>query len=240
MTSFFVLFDRLALEHGFEYVVVKNYQILDEVTTDIIVIDKGGFDYYVFFEIDFENLKYINNEIQILIATKFRDYLNSSDIDFSVSSFFENNTFLIISTKVKKNIETKDFYKNVAVVEEDPYYFKKQVFYYTDEEISSLKISNLNGSYIEHLNAVVSDIERYEKYTINEDDEYALVVRQFEKIPFLKLEVKEKELLSLRDIINKKIINSKDVDISLIPDLLALSDDELIDGWIESLGEEND
>ena len=59
-----------------------------------------------------------------------------------------------------------------------------------------------------------------------------MIVRLFEKFPFLKFQVEKKELLNLEQMIENEL---NDVDLELLSEILGLVD-ENIDTWVESLG----
>ena len=166
------------------------------------------------------------------MATKFKNYLKNHIKEIDVSRFFENNTYLIVAVEVPDEIESKVLYREISSVEEDPYYFKKQVLYYTKKEIEKLNFDALADNSSSYFNTVVSNIDRYEKYLVDSDLEYGLIVRLFEKFPFLKFQVEKKELLNLEQMIENEL---NDVDLELLSEILGLVD-ENIDTWVESLG----
>lgn len=235
MTYVASIFKNIICEQEAVFYEVKGFNVTKDILVDLCIISTNDFEYVIYFEIDFEYLGLINSEIQINLATKFKDYLNDIEIPFKISKFFENNTYLIISTKIPENISEKELYKEISIVEEDPYFFKKQVFYYTDNEILQLNFEEIDKYCSAYFNALVSDVDRYENYTNNADLEYGFSIKLFEKFPFLKLEIKHKELLNLEKMI---VDNLSKTEVDLIPDLLKLSNDDLINSWIESLGDE--
>lgn len=231
MSNITNIFKKIISENDFEYETFKNYKFEEADYFDVIVVSRKAFDYIIFIEIDYELLKQINSNIQINMATKFKNYLKDH---VDVSRFFDNNTYLIIATEVPNEIESKVLYREISSVEEDPYYFKKQVLYYTKKEIENLNFDALVENSSSYFNAVVSKIDRYEKYLADSDLEYGLIVRFFEKFPFLKFQVEKKELLNLEQMIENEL---NDVDLELLPEILGLTD-ENIDTWVGSLGSE--
>lgn len=236
MDSITDLFRKLVSEHGFEFFVVNDYPISDGLSVNVTIVNKNSFDYFIYFEIDYEYLGLIESDIQINLATKFKRYLQEIDVPFEISHYFEKNTYLIIATKYPKNTNINALFKKISHVEEDPYFFKKQIFYYFDEELSEIKVNDFDVNYSDYFNSVVSNIERYNSYIENNDVEYSFAIKMFEKFPFLKLKITENELLNLNQMINDKLSKKN---LELIPKLLSLSNEKLINEWIESLGVSN-
>lgn len=119
------------------------------------------------------------------------------------------------------------------MVEENSYYFKKQVIYFNDEELSfcdNLILSEDNIT--EYCGRNISKIDKYEKYILNNDLEYGFLSKLYEKIPFLNLSVTEQDLLNLDDMIKSKLTAEET---NLLSQLELLSDEEKIDQWISSL-----
>lgn len=237
MVNLTEIFNKLISEHNLDSLSVKNFKISDQIVKDISVISKNNFDYIIFMELDFDSLKLVNNDIQINLATKFKDFLYDSDRKFEITQFFEKNTHLIIATQHPNEKLEKDIFKEISVVEEDFYFFKKQIFYYSDRELDSLKFNNLDLNLTVYLNEILSDISRYENYLKNGDDEYSFIIKLFQKFPFLKLEIQEKELLNL----DKMLADSLSIEeLDIIPELLEMTSDDSINNWIKSLGVKND
>lgn len=231
------VFNKLTLEHNLNSFVVDEFKVADHVLKNITVVSNNNFDYIVFLELDFDKLKYINNDIQVALATNFKDHLYGLGGKTEITHFFEKNTYLVVSTKHPDEILDKDLFKEVSIVEEDLYFFKKQIIYYSAKEFESLKINDLNLNFTVYFNDVVSNISRYEKYLNGQDDEYKFIVKLFEKLPFMKLEIEEKELLNL----DKMIADSlSEQELEILPELLQLTSDISINNWVKTLGHKND
>lgn len=98
---------------------------------------------------------------------------------------FAKNTSWIICTCINDN-SNKD---KIMLVEEDEYFFRKLVLYYTKDEVESLE-KNLanNDDMLKYLNDVLFDYDKYNDwYKKGKEVIYGLVSRLFIKIPSLKI-----------------------------------------------------
>lgn len=104
-------------------------------------------------------------------------------------------------------------------IEEDPYYFKKYVLFYTKKQYNELtkelehhKQSKLEQSIVNFFNHQVNKPKLFDKYRENphENSSYNLLIRLFIKIPFLcyQPENDENTLESLNNKINEYIIKN--------------------------------
>lgn len=243
MMSCFNLIRDLAKELNFTVFNVNNFHVKDDLYIDLFVFTKDKFDYFLVAEIPFNKLSFINSEIQIALSVKLRKHIDSindgSDSYFEVSHYFDKNTTFIITTEVNLEILKEEVYKQVSAVEEDSYYFKKQVVYYTYSELDFFK--KIMGSekikIYEYCGSVISSLSRYESYVAGSDLEYDFISKLYEKLPFLNLSVVEEELLNLDDMINSSLSEEEN---KARLGFLSLNNDEEINNWIDEIGIEND
>lgn len=237
MSSLKYFLKKIALEQGHKLIELMDFDFGEKRKYDLFITTDNSFDYFVFLEVDFEDLDFINDYTQIKIATNVRNHLRKSNSEFEVNNYFEKNTYLIISTLAPVEIENKDLYKIISVIEENAYFFKKQVFYYNELEISSFINQDFQQSVSNYCCNLVSNIERYNMFLKDDDLEYGFVSRLFEKIPFLCFNAEEKKFLDLDEIILRRLTDNES---KTLTELLKLTNDTLIDEWVNSIGESND
>ncbi|MCD9493086.1 hypothetical protein GLP30_20085 [Photobacterium phosphoreum] len=237
MNNVCTLVRNIAREQEHKIIKVYQFNVVDNVYIDFYITTKDSFEYYIIIDCDLSNLGDVNNSIQIALSTKLRAHLDRNldikNLPFTLSHYFEKNTCIIVTSKVKDEVSSADVYKFISLVEEDSYYFKKQVIYFNDEELSfcdNLILSEDNIT--EYCGRNISKIDKYEKYILNNDLEYGFLSKLYEKIPFLNLSVTEQDLLNLDDMIKSKLTAEET---NLLSQLELLSDEEKIDQWISSL-----
>ena len=110
---------------------------------------------------------------------KCKELINDKDFDKNVS-------LLIITKKDNEDVEKK----NIFLIEEDPYQFKKYVLTYTDDSVIELK-KNLSPNEAESLLDLVVNDKVFEKYKKNYLD-YSwlnLLFNIAHKLPFLDIKI---------------------------------------------------
>ena len=228
---------KLAIENGHKVIDVNDFKIENDFYLDIVITTKDSFDYYIFIEVPFDKIILLNDKIQIKIYTLIKSYIEKIETDFHVSRYFDNNSNLIITTKLPMCENSSVFFKNISAVEEDSYYYKKQVLYYTERDVNIINDNNLiDINATEYCSSFVSNVVNYNSYILSKNEKYDFFVRLFEKLPFLSLSVIESKPLNLDDMIDGVL--SKD-ESDLLDELIALDNDDSICSWIDSLGNKN-
>lgn len=211
--------DELIEKEGYQYQFIEAIDFVDnydqeKTLENISLINNGNHDYFIFFPIEFNDLNILNNEYQIYLDTYLKQDILDKKEDFKFSDFFEQNRTLILITKGENTPENR---RIVAEIEEDPYFFKKQVLLLNDKETEAINILLEAESILEKCQTVISNSESFNQFKkelsdnkisdnkINNSALYSLVAKLYEKLPFLKLEVTEKESKNLDEIINKKL-----------------------------------
>ncbi|MEI8644334.1 hypothetical protein P4S60_01465 [Pseudoalteromonas sp. Hal040] len=231
------LISTIAEEKDFAVYEISDFNVEDDIFIDFFLCTKDDFEYFIILNIEFRLIEIVNNLIQVAISTKIRAYLEQNEI-CSLNHYFDKNSTLIITTEKPNFLTNEEVYRVVSTVEENNYYFKKQVLYFTERELGIfLQSQSQQNSFTEKCCSVVSDLSRYEEFLLGEDEEYDFIARLYEKVPFLNLEVEKENKLNLDNMIAESLVESE---IELLPELLALQSESQIDEWIKSIGEAND
>lgn len=142
------------------------------------------------------------------------ELMNKIVDNYPIPGIDKNIYMLLIMEAERENAELNKFINNF---EEDPYYFKKHVLTYTNQQKEKLKLISQNQSIVSKIESYVSDkdnFSEFKKLSGNEikmaDDLYSLVSKIFIKLPFLLAPIEKEELVNLREKI-KNQINSNDL-----------------------------
>ncbi|WP_065979668.1 ABC-three component system middle component 1 [Pseudoalteromonas lipolytica] len=231
------LISTIAEEKDFAVYEISDFNVEDDIFIDFFLCTKDDFEYFIILNIEFRLIEIVNNLIQVAISTKIRAYLEQNEI-CSLNHYFDKNSTLIITTEKPNSLTSEEVYRVVSTVEENNYYFKKQVLYFTARELDIfLQNQSQQNSFTEKCSSVVSNLSRYEGFLLGLDEEYDFIARLYEKVPFLNLEVEKENKLNLDNMIAESLVESE---IELLPELLELQSESQIDEWIKSIGEAND
>lgn len=98
----------------------------------------------------------------------------------------EKNTTLIVCAKVDDLAQTSVYKNNILNIEEDEYWFKKNVIIYTEDTVQHLLSYQL---LIPYLNTSIQDTELFKRYRYDEfaNNEYHLSMQLFVKLPLLTI-----------------------------------------------------
>lgn len=150
-----------------------------------------------------QEVDYYNNTIKDIIP-----------IEIKSEPAFERNTDLIILLKLDNLGDFNTHEQKIFSIEEDPYYFKKYVLYYSDEEKNILENKSIND-----LRNVILNRDLFNAYKKNPNypSLYSFSARFFIKVPFLHVPVNEIEMPSIEVMLKE----------SLLADDLVTFDDNL-------------
>lgn len=140
------------------------------------------------------------------------DYYNNTikditPIEIKSEPAFERNSDLIILLNLKNLGDFSTHEQKIFSIEEDPYYFKKYVLYYSDEEVNLLANKSISD-----LRKVILDRSlfiTYKKHP-NYPSLYSFAARFFIKIPFLHVPVNEIKMPSI-DVMLKESLLANDL-----------------------------
>lgn len=208
--EFIFLSENHFKDEAFKSSVLNKYKPSENIDNKVnINIDNIAFmknmdykQYYFLVELDINEA---NNLVRLSDSLIFNLYkIMCLDEDNYEKEMDKNTSILIILNEDK--IKDKELMeKFINQWEEDPYYFRKYIFTYTDKDFILLK-ENLDESYgkntVNTLNNIVKDADEFKKFK-NKDNEsiYKIVSKLFIKIPFLKIpEIDTEKLIELEDL----------------------------------------
>lgn len=143
-----------------------------------------------------QEVDYYNNTIKDIIP-----------IEIKSEPAFERNSDLIILLKLNNLGDFNTHEQKIFAIEEDPYYFKKYVLYYSEEEKNILENKSIND-----LREVILNRDLFNAYKKNPNypSLYSFSARFFIKVPFLHVPVNEVEMPSI-EVMLKESLLAKDL-----------------------------
>ena len=168
-----------------------------------LFIDEIDFKYYFLAELILET---DDNEKNNLDQIE-KDTINNSEAFLTTEAPDPSSSYLILLMKVDKIEES--IYPGIIELEENEFFFKKYVFYYTEEELNAF-----NEWYAEMKSKGKASI----KQLLNEISEpnvdfdclyIAFFIRLLIKIPFFQLDFPKAVLKDFNEIVNDKISSTR-------------------------------
>lgn len=148
----------------------------------------------------------------------------------------EKNTSLIIFLKKDDIKRDENLEKQIYFLEEDPYFFKKQVFVYNQSQLEIIT-SNYHAKgldcIMDYFTEVLYGENRFTTFkNINQQEneknlEYEFISKFFIKMPFLELHVKKDSLENLSGEIDESLIEIDENLLILKDNLLKLVKDDM-------------
>ena len=240
------LMERIFLESNFSLTKFKYIEQDFNCSTSLYIGQKQQGDYFVYLHLPERLLPYVTNDIQIklssLIKNQADDFEQLTEDEVKISSSFDKNATLIIFTTHEASVNN-NVMKQAISIEEDPYFFKKQVLLITEKEIPIIanNFDERQGSYIDYIQNLISDTERFNEFTSlnmfglsDKGAEYAFVAKLYEKLPFLALSVAPFKQEVLQDDIDRKLTEEQ---LTECEKLLKL-DVNSLEGWFSELVKE--
>lgn len=211
------LFDSLMkeifLESNFSLSKIEYIEKNHNFTTSVYIAKKPQGDYFIYLQLPERLLPYVINDIQINLVLSIKDQATNFDKisgdDVKISSSFDKNSTLILFTTFE-NSKKNDVIKQVISIEEDPYFFKKQILLISEKDLPVVasKFDENKSSYIAYIQNLISDTDRFNEFTSSnllgmssEGVEYSFVAKLYEKLPFLALLISP----SNQEVLQKKI-----------------------------------
>jgi hypothetical protein len=191
--------------------------LINGLLKEAATLDDSGF---VFIEnIDgfsfYKKIKENNKRFLIVYETNSLqevDYYNNTikdiiPIEIKSEPAFERNSDLIILLKLNNLGDFNTHEQKIFAIEEDPYYFKKYVLYYSEEEKNILENKSIND-----LREVILNRDLFNAYKKNPNypSLYSFSARFFIKVPFLHVPVNEVEMPSI-EVMLKESLLAKDL-----------------------------
>jgi len=214
------LLHELELNAGMFSLAENDTSILQSQDFILVRNNKVG-DYFLLAEIQISELHSVNRDLQ----TSLMSYLNYLITDTGISDLqplsgipslkidknFEKNTTLLLFTRKTADIDKQ--LTKITEVEEDEYFFKKQVVLLPTNFLSIL-VNQLTESkdfkIITYLQNCMNDTGNFKKFIKNPNTvtDYAGCAQLFEKLPFLHLNTPSSESNSLQNDIGKEIVEN--------------------------------
>ncbi|MGI9850491.1 ABC-three component system middle component 1 [Vibrio vulnificus] len=201
------LFDKLMesilIASGLSLARIEFVEKTYGISTNLYVSHKPNSDYFVYLFLPENVLSSVSNDIQIKLLSAIKNDLDSMELlsgeSVAISSSFEKNVTLIIFS-IKGESSTINVDKQAIEIEEDPYFFKKQVLIVSSEDIDIISSSfeENRGNYTSYLKSIISDPQLFNEFMNSKKSnqnkkviEYTFAAKLYEKLPFLALSVKE-------------------------------------------------
>jgi len=138
--------------------------------------DNNKFEYFVIVELT--DLNNVIKEKQLHYLKILKETIKDKEVD-------KNSTLLICFKNESLPLRT-DVYKKILEIEEDPYYFRKLVLPYTQQQLG--KISD-----IDNFDSIIKEPSKFEEFKKEcksqklTDSLYEIVSQLYIKLPFFKL-----------------------------------------------------
>jgi hypothetical protein len=132
---------------------------------------------------------------------------------------------LIFLCKTENPFPVEKLKRQIYEVEENPYFFKKHVLIFTDNQVADLK-SKCEAMSISNLDNLINNIN-FEEFKVNpySDDYKQLLLNIYVKFSFLKTPNKKRDIENLTSKVSSRLIaNAELVDLENIR-LMLLEDD---------------
>lgn len=156
---------------------------------------------YLFLIINADKLKEFIGDLQPEIYSFLNeDYMRKDESKIKINKGFEKNTTAVICTV------SDGFDINIENIEEDPFFFKKQVLNLNKMEYDYIENSIPKGEYLDFIDHNIFDEKLFNKFLVEYDCGYSLSAKLYEKIPFLSFNTKVIQRKSLDEIIEASII----------------------------------
>lgn len=200
-----------------------NYQEIEKM---YLVQGKNENYFYIFIELDIKKIKEFLVSFQPHIYSFFyEEYMKNESNKIKLTKGFEKNSTIILCT-VNDN-----YSKEIENIEEDPYFFKKQVLRLNKIECDYIKNEIMEGEYLNTIEKIIFDKDLFSSFLIEDNFKYSLATKLYEKIPFLELNTIMVQRKDLDHIIEDSILNLSEDHLKLRDFILKIEDknfDEII------------
>ncbi len=175
-----------------------------------------------------------------------------SEIHSSLGDFFssvegsEKNTNLILIKchRAPNASQIISLNRKISEIEENPYYFKKSVLAYTEEEMQLLSAAHLENPGKSLKNTIEEIVHNNEGFIDFRDNgttsTFSISVKIYTKLPFLTYNLKPENQIDLSTEINNKLLAQNLYNIRAEALELDANNSEAIETWIEEQESEED
>ncbi|MFA0188438.1 ABC-three component system middle component 1 [Vibrio lentus] len=219
------LFDKLMesifIESGLSLAKIEYVEESYGISTDLYISHKPNSDYFIYLNLPGKALPFVSNDIQIKLSSILKNDMGSMEVlnykPVTISPSFEKNATLIIFTSQEENLDI-NIEKQAIAIEEDPYFFKKQVLVVSPKDIDVVLSSfeEHRENYTSYLQNLISDPKIFNEFmnsrtlnSTNKVKEYSFAAKLYEKLPFLALSVKESNPGDLQESIDNDLSESQ-------------------------------
>ncbi|MEZ9454341.1 ABC-three component system middle component 1 [Vibrio splendidus] len=189
---------------------------------NIILARRGNVgDYFLLAEIQASELNFVNRDMQTGLMLKLNSLLSDSgendlqplsDVPvLKIDNQFEKNTTLLLFMREIDGID--NMLTKITEVEEDEYFFKKQVVLLPSKLLDRLGNEELNFEVNKYLQDCMNSSRNFKQFMSkpNGDTDYSGCAQLFEKLPFLHLSVQSSESNSLQNMIDSEIDKNSEI-----------------------------
>lgn len=192
------IINKIFCESGFTKIDLKNKENYNLDFYENIQKETFYVSYYI-------NIGDISNhflstdipKIFSLIKDNHTKYINTMD---------KNLTMLVL---IEGNESEYSNHKTLILdIEEDPYFFKKNVISYSVEEVEKFNLIKLD-SITSTVNEMANNISEFEKYKHQENSIYEFCTKLLIKIPFLKHNNERQDIINLERKIELNLLSNE-------------------------------
>jgi len=225
--NLFEFFSKLLRElelHAVMFSLAKD-SIGELKSKDFILVRRGNVgDYFLLTDVQASELHLVNRDMQTSLMSKLNSLLSdSSEGDLQplsdvpvlkLNNHFEKNTNLLLFIQKTDGID--NMLSKITDVEEDEYFFKKQVVLLPSKFLDSIRTEETKSSEFtinEYLQKCMNDTKKFKTFISkpNSDTDYAGCAQLLEKLPFLHLDIHSSESNSLQNMIDSQIAENSEV-----------------------------
>ncbi|MFT5916964.1 MAG: hypothetical protein ACI81T_003477 [Bacteroidia bacterium] len=184
-------------------------------------------EHYFILAVDFEEFKKIKQEEAFSDISGFeqlKEYYETAST--TQSNTILKNSSLIITIKLPEKKAEKEIQKQILLVEEDEYNFKKYVILWTDDAISGMSDAS-------QVHSIVSNSDWFQQYKSSEGSEYEkywVAVQLYIKLPFMVYTSPLSTLISLETRLGEELQD----DIELVDVIHQNADTWNEEGFLDS------
>jgi hypothetical protein len=196
---------RIFIEKGF-----TNYESINTKEEDLFFFGNLNADKINFYIVIFR--KNIDNDFLEEIVPELYDSIKRLQDDYD--SRMDKNLSMLVCLENKMEGNNEELMKNIFNIEEDPYFFKKNVFVYNREQeklLRNLFSDKKNISSESILNEIINNTQKFVDFK-NQPDEinnslYGVCSRLLIKLPFLIYKREKRQIESLSKNINSQLLD---------------------------------
>lgn len=216
---------------------ISELKFKDGLTSNIQILTKDNVSFYITIFIELDKLENVNDNYQIELYSKLKSN-NMNDIFdgdtlIKLNTSFNKHTTLIILTNGENDFLTR---KIISSVEENPYYFKKQIISISNSEIDFCNELIDSNNARDACEEIINNVDEFKKFSYSNSPSYSLVAKMYEKIPFFTLQVPSENSDDLYGNILSSLTEEQRCSVVKYNDL----DESKISYWLDSIGNNHD